>query len=123
VHPAIGEVREACTGRLLIARLTRADSGASRTIGYLGRVSVDDDEGLWLDRCSGVHTLGMRISIDVVFVDRTGIVLGVEEAVRPWRFWVGRHGARSVIEMAAGNARRRGITPSTSLEILWPSRL
>ena len=122
MHPATGEVREARTGRLLIARLTRSDSGTARTVGYVGRSFVDDDEGLWFDRCSGIHTLGMRVAIDVVFVDRNGIVLGVADSVKPWRFWVGRRGASSVIELSAGNARRRGITPSTSLEIVWPSR-
>lgn len=118
----IGELYDARTGRLLIGRLTRADSLVTQTVGFLGRSRIDDDEAMWFDRCSAVHTLGMRAEIDVVFVDRGGVVLEVVSGVKPWRFWVARAGASSVVELAAGNARRQGITPSTNLETRWRSR-
>ena len=118
----IGELREGRTGRLLIGHLTRANTGATRSIGYLGRTHVDDDEALWFDRCSAVHTLFMRVSIDVVFIDRNGVVLEIAGSVKPWRFWVGRRGASSVLELAAGNAERRGIVPSMNVEAIWRSR-
>lgn len=118
----IGELYDARTGRLLVARLAGADTLAARTVGFLGRVKVDDDEAIWFDRCSAVHTLGMRVSIDVVFLDFNGVVLDVAADVKPWRFWVGRAGARSVLELAAENARRRGITAGTTLEARWHSR-
>jgi uncharacterized membrane protein (UPF0127 family) len=50
----------------------------------------------------------MRFPIDVVFLDREGIVLGVEAALPAWRT-AGRRGARSVVELAAGECERRGI--------------
>jgi uncharacterized protein len=118
----IGELYEAQTGRLIVARVVGADTLAARTAGFLGRTRIDDDEAMWFDRCSGVHTLAMRVPIDVVLVDRSGVVLDVAEAVKPWRFWVGRTGAHSVLEMAAGNARRRGVTSGTILEMRWRSR-
>lgn len=117
-----GELYDARTGRLLVARVVRADTLATQTIGLLTRTHIDDDEAMWFDGCSAIHTLGMRVRIDVVFVDRGGAVLDVAEDVRPWRFWVGRAGARSVLELAAGNARRRGITAATPLEVRWHSR-
>lgn len=116
-----GELYDARTGRLIIARIVRADTIATQTAGLLGRTRVDDDEGMWFDRCSGIHTLGMRVSIDVVFVDGKGAVLGVAANVRPWRFWVGCAGAKSVLELAAGNAQRQGITTATVLEARWRS--
>lgn len=118
----IGELYDARTGRLLVAHLVGADSLATRTAGFLGRTQIGDDEAMWFDRCSGVHTLGMRVSIDVVFVDRDGVVLDVTSGVNPWRFWVGRTGARAILELAAGNAARQGITAATALEIRWRSR-
>jgi len=113
----IGELYDARTGRLLLARLVGADTLAARTIGFLGRTNIDGDEAMWFERCSGVHTLGMRVPIDVVFLDRDGVVLDVAAAVKPWRFWVGRSGASTVLELAAGNARRQGITAATKLEV------
>ncbi|HKE37332.1 MAG TPA: DUF192 domain-containing protein [Candidatus Baltobacteraceae bacterium] len=117
----IGQLYDAGSGRLLIARLIRADTFATQTLGLLGRAHVDDDEAMWFDRCAGIHTLGMRVPIDVVFVDRNGGVLHVAGGVKPWCFWVGRSGANSVLELAAGNAERCGITPSTKLETRWRS--
>jgi uncharacterized membrane protein (UPF0127 family) len=118
----IGELYDARTGRLLIARLVGADTAATRTVGFLGRAQIADDEAMWFDRCSGIHTLGMRVPIDVVFVDRSGTVLDVARNVKPWRFWVSRTGASTVLELAAGNAARQGITASTNLETRWRSR-
>lgn len=117
-----GELYEANTGRLIVSHLLGADSLVLRTIGFLGRTRIDDDEAIWFDRCSGVHTLGMRVSIDVVLVDRNGVVLDVAEAVKPWRFWIGHAKTRSVLEMAAANARRQGVTKGTMLETRWRSR-
>ncbi|HZY99317.1 MAG TPA: DUF192 domain-containing protein [Candidatus Baltobacteraceae bacterium] len=116
-----GELRDARTGRLLVGCLVRADTLITQTIGFLGRTRVDDDEAMWFDSCSGIHTLGMRVAIDVVFVDRDGVVLDVVSSVKPWRFWVGRSGAKSVLELATGNAERCGITPSMHLETRWHS--
>lgn len=118
----IGELYDAKTGRLILARLVGADTLVARTVGFLGRTHIEDDEAMWFDRCSGIHTLGMGVPIDVVLVDRGGIVLEVAEAVKPWRFWVGLAGARSVLELAAGNARRQRITPGAVLEMRWRSR-
>jgi len=118
----IGELRDARTGRLLVARLIAADTAVARTVGLLGRTRIPDDEAMWFDRCSAVHTLGMRVAIDVVFVDEDGGVVDVACAVRPWNPWVGRRGARGLLEMAAGNAARCGISASTKLEFRWLSR-
>lgn len=118
----IGELYDARTGRLLVKRLVAADTLWASTVGFLGRTRIDDDEAMWFDGCSAIHTLGMRVSIDVVFVDRGGTVLDVAADVKPWRFWVACTGARSVLELAAGNARRQGITPATALETRWLSR-
>jgi hypothetical protein len=50
----------------------------------------------------------MRFSIDVVFLDRDGCVLRIAESVRPWRTAAAR-GARSVVELRAGECARRGL--------------
>ena len=116
-----GELYDARTGRLIIARMVRADTLVMQTAGLLARTHFGDDEGMWFDRASAVHTLGMRVSIDVVFVAGKGAVLDVAPNVKPWRFWVGCAGAKSVLELAAGNAQRRGITTATVLDARWHS--
>ncbi len=87
-----------------------AKSYWQRLRGLLGTRSLDSEEALWIDPCSSVHTFGMRYAIDVVFVDRQGLVLKVFHNLSPWRAaWC--RGARSVYEMAAGQAKARIIEP------------
>jgi hypothetical protein len=40
---------------------------------------------LLLPRCRSVHTFGMRFPLDMIWLDRNGRVLRVDEAVPPWR--------------------------------------
>ncbi len=43
------------------------------------------DECVVLTPCRSVHTLGMKMAIDVAAVAGDGVVLAVREAVRPGR--------------------------------------
>lgn len=81
----------------------------SRLIGLLGKRSLDLREGLLLDPCSSIHTIGMRFSIDVVFLDRAGCVLGFADDVAPNRVRVSPRGTSKVLEVAVGNRSRTGI--------------
>ncbi len=85
--------------------------------GLLGRSELPRGEGVLLHPAGSVHTLFMRFPIDVVFLDRDDRVLHVAADVRPWRF-VGKRRARSVLELAAGEAARRGIEIGTMIDRL-----
>lgn len=56
-----------------------------RLRGLLGRKAnwLGEDEVLVLSPCNSIHTLGMRHSIDVAFVDGTGKVLKAEQDIKP----------------------------------------
>lgn len=88
--------------------LVPADDFRSRLVGLIGRRSLDPGVGLWLRPCDAVHTVGLRFEIDVVFVDAAGRVKRIDERVRPWRVRICL-GAHSVVELAAGEARRLGL--------------
>jgi uncharacterized protein len=69
-----------------------------------GLVGASDQEfrggrGLWITPCRGIHTLAMRFSIDVVYLDREGTVVHLEQNLPPWRFAPVRLQAASVIEL------------------------
>ena len=115
-----GELIDARSGRVLVERVERA-RGLGRTIGLLGRRVLDYDDGLWFDRCGAVHTIGMRIPIDIVFLDEEGCVVRADENVPPWRPVVSARGARATLELAAGCCRRIGIAPGQVLEMRWDS--
>lgn len=81
----------------------------SRLIGLLDRGSLGRNEGLLLEPCSSIHTVGMRFSIDVIFLDRASRVLGFADDVRPNRLRVSPRGTHKVLEIAVGNRSRTGI--------------
>ncbi len=86
-----------------------ADSWLKRLIGLLNRSHLNDSEGLVLIPCASIHTVGMRFSIDAVFLSGEGVVLGIRENIRPFRFCIAPKGTQAVLELASGNAKRTGI--------------
>jgi uncharacterized membrane protein (UPF0127 family) len=89
--------------RCVIAHTTFA-----RMRGLLGRRELPAGEGMLIRPAPSIQTFFMRFPIDVVFLSRRGDVLKVCEDVRPWRAAAARR-AHSTLELAAGEARRRGI--------------
>jgi uncharacterized membrane protein (UPF0127 family) len=103
-------------GRVVCERCIVANSPLPRMRGLLGRRNLGSDEGVLLRPAGSIHTFFMQFSIDVVFLDRDGRVLRVAESVRPWRTAAAR-GARSVLELRAGEAARRGVAAGDVLEV------
>ena len=77
--------------------------------GLLGRRELPSGEGILLKPASSVHMAFMRFAIDAVFLDRDLRVVKIAADLRPWRL-AGARGAKSVLEIAAGEAARRRLT-------------
>ena len=80
----------------------------SRTKGLLGRSSLDDDEGLWIQPTSSIHMWFMRIPLDVVWTSADGRVLKLVENIKPWRVSF-CHGAKVALELPVGAIARSGV--------------
>lgn len=95
-------------------RIMHAASFRARLLGLLALPRLQPGEALELKPCASVHTCFMRYAIDVLYVDRDGVVLKVVPALKPWRFsacW----GARSTLELAAGEAERLRLRPGSRI--------
>src|SRR3970040_994379 len=73
------------TGRPLAVRVGPAFASKARNRGLLGRDGLDADAALVIAPSNGIHTFFMRFPIDVVYTDRAGLVLKIQEALPPWR--------------------------------------
>jgi uncharacterized membrane protein (UPF0127 family) len=100
-------LRNGTTGEIVAPHISRARAPWTRALGYLHRRNVDAAEGLWFDRCSSIHTVGLRASIDVVFVDREQAVVGVVSRAQRNRIFYGGARAAAVIELGPGVAETR----------------
>jgi uncharacterized protein len=103
-------------GRRVCEHCRVADSGLTRLRGLLGRQSLATGEGLLLRPAGSIHTAFMGFPIDAVFLDRDLRVVRVAPELPPWRM-AGRRGARSVLELPAGEAARRGIAAGARLVV------
>jgi hypothetical protein len=110
-------------GTVMCERAVLADRPFQRMRGLLGRQSLQPGDGLLLHPAPSIHTAFMRFPIDVVFLDRESVVLRVVHTLAPWRA-ASASGARSVLELTAGEAARRGVTVGdwlirVSEDLIW----
>ncbi|CAL9546429.1 DUF192 domain-containing protein [Streptomyces sp. enrichment culture] len=108
-------------GRLLLEApaaepvpLEIATSYRARTRGLLGRTAVDG--ALLLSPAGSIHTFGMRIPIDVAYLDRDLTVLSVR-TMPPNRLGLPRPRARHVLEAEAGAMERWGLRRGTVVRV------
>ena len=103
-------------GTIVCERCTVADNPLRRMRGLLGRDGLESGEGLLLRPASAVHTYFMRFPIDIVFLDRSLVVVGIADGVDPWKAR-SRKGAKAVLELPAGESERRGLAVGDRLEL------
>jgi uncharacterized protein len=89
--------------RQVVSDYRLAASFRERLFGLLGRSELPQGQGLWLQPCAAVHTVGMRFAIDLVFLDRDARIIRIDHNVAPGRVRV-CWAANSVLELSAGRA-------------------
>ncbi len=93
-----------------------ADTAAKRRRGLLGRNNLPNGQALWIVPCEGVHTCGMKFSIDVLYLDRKNKVRKVRKVMRPWRLSMCLL-AHSVLELPAGIVEQTGTERGDQLNL------
>jgi uncharacterized membrane protein (UPF0127 family) len=102
-------------GRPLATRVFACETFLERARGVNQRRARRTLAVVKIAPCAGVHTLGLRDPIDVVFTNREGRVLRCVHGLRPWRAAVcGR--AFIAWEMPRGMCRQLAIQPGDRLD-------
>ena len=99
----------------LADRAQIADTSRTRKTGLLKHDRLEPGDGLWIKPCEGVHTVGMKFPIDVLFLDKRRKVVKIRAAMPRWRMaaclW-----AHSVLELPSGTAAATNTTAGDQLE-------
>jgi uncharacterized membrane protein (UPF0127 family) len=105
-------------GTCLISHGRTALSFWARSKGLLGTSSLDPGDGLLIEPCNSIHSIGMRYPFDAVFINREGKVLHIISRMKPSR--LSRHvfGARGVLELPAGTVEATGTQKGDLLRIM-----
>lgn len=98
-----------------IVHIETADTFFRRFLGLMGRKKLPPSTGLLITPCNSVHTMFMRFSIDVIYLDKDMKVLKIAKHIKPWIGLSACLKAESVIEMNAGEADRIGIYAGSRL--------
>jgi uncharacterized membrane protein (UPF0127 family) len=79
--------------------VTAADTMLARLRGLIGR-SLRSDEGIWVVPSSGVHTLGVLMPLDLIYLDANHRVIHLVEHFPTFRIAPLRSQSESVLELA-----------------------
>ena len=102
----------------LATTVRKADNFFTRLVGLLRRQSLGPEEALWLIPSKGVHTIGMKFPIDVIFLDQNNKVIATICDMAPRRLSSLRLSARSVLELPRGVVNKSSTTVGDQIEIL-----
>jgi uncharacterized membrane protein (UPF0127 family) len=92
-----------------------ADTSAKRRTGLLKHASLRTGEGLWIAPTEAVHTIGMKFSIDVLFLNKKRKVLKIRAGMGRWRMALCMR-AHSVLELPSGACAATGTVAGDQLE-------
>lgn len=76
-----------------------ADTSWARLRGLLGKLKMSSDEGLWVVPSRGIHTVGMLMPIDVVYLDAGHRVIHLVEQLGSFRVGLIYWKSSSVLEL------------------------
>jgi uncharacterized protein len=106
-------------GAYLATDLKVADTHWTRFRGLMATDAscFQHGQGLWITPCRGVHTIAMRFTIDVVYLDDDRVIVHLEEGLKPWRLAPVRLQATSVVELPDRTISSTGSTLGDQVEI------
>ena len=96
------------TKAVVATQVELAFTRRERRRGLLGRRGLSAEAAMMLSPCMAVHTAFMGFPIDVAFIDREGHAVQLVHGLEPWRMAMSMR-AHSVIELAAGQLKARGV--------------
>ncbi len=104
------------TGATLATDLKLARTPWERLIGFLDRKAIGPNDAIWFDRCSSIHTIGMRAAIDVIFLNDADEVLALQRNVSRNRPYISHPNAASVLEIGTSPTDRLHVGDTLSFE-------
>lgn len=101
----------------LATKVRKADNFITRLVGLLKRKNLGPEEALWLMPSKGIHTIGMKFPIDVVFLNRANSVVGLVQGMAPCRLSSIHFTSYSVLELPTGTIKKSRTEVGDQFEI------
>jgi uncharacterized protein len=102
-------------GLTLATHVALAGTSEARRRGLLDAENLDTGAGLWIVPCEAIHTFGMKVRLDVIFLDKNFQVRKISADLGPRRMSICLR-AHSALELPAGAVARSGTKLGDRLE-------
>ena len=89
-----------------------------RLKGLDGKTSLPEDFGLLFPNCHAIHMFGMKIPLDIIYLNFNNDVTGIE-TISPWSVGHAPTGTKHTLETAAGWAKVHSINVGDHLSNQW----
>jgi uncharacterized protein len=100
-------VKNVTLGSTVAEHVYVAGTSSARRKGLLGVERLAGGVGLWIAPCEAIHTFGMRMPIDAIFLDHHFFIRKLRAQLPPRRISACLSAA-SVLELEAGTLARTG---------------
>jgi uncharacterized membrane protein (UPF0127 family) len=101
-------IRNLTKNIMLCEKASVADSFWKRAKGLMFRKGWENFDGLLLSPCRSIHTFGMRMEIDVCFLDPGHRIMKSLDRLGPWRSAQGGRRSHATLELPEGTLARTG---------------
>src|SRR3984957_1010012 len=103
--------------------VTAADTIFTRLKGFIGRLKLGCDEGIWLVPSRGVHTLGVLVPLDLIYLDENYRVIHLVEYFPTFRIAPLRTNAASVLQLPIHTIYSSQTQPGDQLLVCPPEEM
>ena len=104
----------------LATQIRLANTPVARLRGLLGQKEIKSNEAMWIRPCKAIHTIGLRFSIDVIFLDQKNRVIQLIPHMKKNRLTPLKIKAKSVLELFPGSIADTGTNIGDRLLIEIP---
>ena len=98
----------------LVSQLEIPQTFWERLKGLLGRNQLTFQQGMLFEKCAYVHMIGMKIPLDVIFLDKELRIKKLVKRLKPFQI-AGCIGATHTIELANGAIERMMLSKNEQL--------
>ncbi len=109
--------RNATRAQDLAVRAQIARTVFRRLRGLLFSRPLEPGEALYLERCTGIHMIGMTYAIDAVFLDRLWRVVATVESIQPGQISAVYSQAYGCLELPAGTIAATATAVGDQIEV------
>ncbi len=110
-------VRNTRSGDLIAGTLLTLSPNFQKTLRHISRHGLPSDCALWISPCHAIYTVGMKYPVDIIFLDKYGVVVKLLRCFPPNCYAESASNTISALELPNNRISESGIEIGDKLEL------